>query len=703
MKATDLAASSSQGISPVRKPVGFLWFFGLFWSSISLFIAFQTWTNAESDWKSHLFISIFVLIGLAVISGAIHVQRKNWQAKGAQLFLTHPQSYAGEDLSCELIWPAKYLQNQAPADLAHEMQLVQYEEDRSGSGVSHIRVHAISQMVMPSQLADGRWRLSTQFDVPHNAPASGSVRNGNKVYWQIESVHSATKRQLEFPVNLRAARLQAPRSAATQPQQSLAQAVSTTAADQAAHWPQPDGGATHDLSEIEPLAMGESPMVVSASVVRIHEDPQAWTASFPRRLWKAFSLALMALAVYFLLGARSQVHAGDMEDLFFAVFKWLFVIALFAATLHAWTKHWRLVVSDDGFAVDTSSALKSSVAHYSAAQAQPLIRKHAYDSQTGSSRTHHFSLAVRREGTSTKLQAITPALPGLGVSAAVAHHFWQAQAHRRMRFAADGQDVQHRLGSGWAHRLGAWMLLSALAVVSGLLMLISPNAQMSDLLRPGQLQAQLKKQTERVSAKGFKHEALLKAHRYNNPKMVAQALAGGADANALNNDGVSLLIEAADSGNIEIVRAHLTHGADVNTRNTASPNKLDDTPLLVALYRGHWGVAQLLIASGADLKAKNRWDWGTMHMAAQSDCIPCLEGMLARGFSPNEPAPASRGESPVMLAAGRDKLPALKWLVANGGSLQQKDPQGQNALAWAEFFKRSSTAAWIRTQPATTP
>jgi ankyrin repeat protein len=687
----------SDGISAQSKSPGLLFNAGLVFSITGIFFVYQAWGNPETIWKDRLLSIVYALFGLGLLLFCIYQAKKNWHAKDARLFLPQPNPYAGEELTCELMLSAPYLQNTSPGDLACEVALVQYEEDRSGSGVANIRIHKISQVAIPAQLTDGRWRVQACFDVPADAPPSGSVRNGNKVYWQIESAHLASRRDLVFAVFLQAARM---------PAQRPVKAVATLSQDTPfpsndLHWRQPKRSEKeHDRSVIEALAMGEQPMPWPTHVVRIHEDTQMWSARFPRMAWKFFSLLLAGLAVYMLFSVRGQVHSGDLEDLIFGLLKWFMVVVLLGASLHTGTKRWRLMVNDEGFAVDTGSALFSRVKHFSAAQAQALQRLHVYDRSSSSHRESYFSVALSAQDAS---QRITPALPGLQGSAALAHHFWQALAHRRMRFAAEGQAARQMFEPHALLRLGAWLLWGALALGSVIFIVLSPKLQLADVMKPGMLQAQFKAQSERLSAKSFKHSALLKAHRYNSPEMVEKELADGADANALGSDGVSLLIEAADSGQIEIVRMHLKYGANVNVRNTVDPNKLGDTPLLVALYRGRWDVAQLLLESGADIQAKNRWDWGAMHMAAQSDCMPCLEGLLAKGFSPNEPAPASRGESPVMLAAGKDKLPALKWLVAHGGSLQQKDPQGQNALAWAEFFKRQNTAAWIRAQPAATP
>ena len=58
--------------------------------------------------------------------------------------------------------------------------------------------------------------------------------------------------------------------------------------------------------------------------------------------------------------------------------------------------------------------------------------------------------------------------------------------------------------------------------------------------------------------------------------------------------------KAAKSGNIEVVKQHLTAGVDVNVKD-----KLGWTPLHRAARYGRKEVAELLIAKGGDVNAKN--------------------------------------------------------------------------------------------------
>jgi ankyrin repeat protein len=75
--------------------------------------------------------------------------------------------------------------------------------------------------------------------------------------------------------------------------------------------------------------------------------------------------------------------------------------------------------------------------------------------------------------------------------------------------------------------------------------------------------------------------------------------------------------------------------------------------------------------------------------------VPCLQWLVDRGQPLDEPAPASRGETPAMLAAARGRVEVLAWLQARGVDLTRRDPHGQSAQDWARFGKQPQAEQWL--------
>ena len=122
--------------------------------------------------------------------------------------------------------------------------------------------------------------------------------------------------------------------------------------------------------------------------------------------------------------------------------------------------------------------------------------------------------------------------------------------------------------------------------------------------------------------------------------------------------------EAADEGNIEVVKQHLADGSDVNEmddvqmtplhyaytkeipelliENGADVNAKDDgrgTPLNDAAFSGHKEIVELLIAKGADVNAM-RFDGTPLHLAAAIGHKEIIEILIAEGADVNSKSKA---------------------------------------------------------------
>ena len=116
----------------------------------------------------------------------------------------------------------------------------------------------------------------------------------------------------------------------------------------------------------------------------------------------------------------------------------------------------------------------------------------------------------------------------------------------------------------------------------------------------------------------------------------------------------SALRSAALDGNIEAVKQHIAAGTDVDAKTRG------ETPLLWAARFGQSQVAELLIAEGADVNAKNVVGQTPLHWAAMAGHKEIIELLIAAGAEVN--AKTKRGDTPLDLAEDDPKIrnPILK-------------------------------------------
>lgn len=111
------------------------------------------------------------------------------------------------------------------------------------------------------------------------------------------------------------------------------------------------------------------------------------------------------------------------------------------------------------------------------------------------------------------------------------------------------------------------------------------------------------------------------------------------------------LREAAENGDLTDVKRHLKRGADVNARDN-----FGETPLFLAVFKGHKDVAELLIAKGAMVNVKAKNNATPLHYAAMQGHTDVAELLIAKGADVN--AKNQRGLTPLALAEiiGREDM-----------------------------------------------
>jgi uncharacterized protein len=130
---------------------------------------------------------------------------------------------------------------------------------------------------------------------------------------------------------------------------------------------------------------------------------------------------------------------------------------------------------------------------------------------------------------------------------------------------------------------------------------------------------------------------------------------------AYSDDGWTPLHLAAFFGHAKIAEMLLARGADVRAR---SHNPTGNTPLHAALAANHKMVAGLLLGAGADVNAADAGGWRPLHLAAANSNLESMKLLIAQGADVN--APNGEGVTPYALAQQKNQREAAELLRRHG-------------------------------------
>ena len=135
------------------------------------------------------------------------------------------------------------------------------------------------------------------------------------------------------------------------------------------------------------------------------------------------------------------------------------------------------------------------------------------------------------------------------------------------------------------------------------------------------------------------------ACEYGHLSIVEYLISKGADINIMDYFGDFAIHIACAKGYILIVRYLIEkQNVDINIKN----GNLVQTPLHSACLYGHYSVVDYLISKGANIEAKNKFDWTPLHYATNFSKTDIVTLLISKGANIN--AKTNNGKMPINLA-----------------------------------------------------
>lgn len=154
--------------------------------------------------------------------------------------------------------------------------------------------------------------------------------------------------------------------------------------------------------------------------------------------------------------------------------------------------------------------------------------------------------------------------------------------------------------------------------------------------------------------------------------VVKALLAMGADVNEVDPEGQTPLFFAASWGNAEACKALIDGGAEVEKKDESG-----DTPLHEAARSDHLACVEVLIEAGATVDSRNELEATPLHVASHAGNQDIVQALIDAGAAvTGDKAEMKGGYSALHVAAANGSSNCLTALIENGASLRHVASEG---------------------------